>query len=291
MTTPDDSFLDVYSAVIYAERAAFAAAIALSLASAQQDRDSLSIAEKAYEDAYCAAGFAYAATMSDGPFEIQFCRDDAERAKDAALAHAAQALQAALDVDPEKVRFWEDGYASAMRFEAWDKTRFERMSQWFEISNYEDIGPDEAREVFLEEFGEEPPALPDAQMIEETWKNLIQQTPHTFVYPKSFALLVERFEIDEDGNMRTPESLADVIASKLAAERGPKGECRYCGVSFDKAKESVNPGRCLQCDKTLITEMMAGIFDVFAYNPETGESVFGALPNADESDTDSPSLN
>lgn len=282
MTTPDDSLLDVYSTIAYAQRAAFAAMIAQDIYRMQRDDDSRTLAEQTIEDAYCAAGFAYAAKTSDGPFEIQFCRDDAERAKDAALAHIAQALKTALDVDPSIVRVFEEGYQALLSQEAHFKESHEAF-----------IDAIDARDAYISDYGEAgaPSLVPDAQMIETAWSAFREQFPDIFAPPQTFAQLVTRLEIDEEGNLRTPESLADVIAYKQAAARGPQGECRYCGVSFTKAKESVNPGRCLQCDHTLVTEMMAGIFDVFAYDPETGESVYGPLPNADESDDASPSLN
>jgi hypothetical protein len=291
MTTPDDSYIDLYCAITYASQANYAAAFAGNTALDQNDRASLTLAQAVIEDAYCATGFAWRATNSDGTFEIEYCVKDAERARDAAIARAAQVLEGALDVDPFIMARRNEAMQSLLKSIELFKTLIYHMNMSAEYLNYEGVDTAEARKMFIEDFESEPPPMPDAQMIQDAWNTLRERYPRAFFVPNTLSSLAAELMADREGEGYTAEQLADEIASRQAAERGPKGECRYCGVSFDKAKESVNPGRCLICDKTLITEMMADMFDVFAYDPETGESVYGDLPKADESDADSHSLN
>lgn len=283
MTTPPDAMIDVYYAIQYADFAALAAVIAGGAALEQRDTATMKLAQQATEDAYCAAGFAYCAKISEGVFHIGYCLQDAERAKDAAISHASQALKAALDADPAKLAPYEEAYKALLDQQSSQDTLHAQMNDFAEMCNYVGVSEDEAREMFMEEHGTPPPAMPDAQMIEKAWWTFRERYSDAYHVPNTLAAQAERYRLDDAGKPRTAEAVADFIAYHQAAERGPKGECRYCGESFKKVKESVNKGRCLRCDHTYVTDLLAGLYEVFAYDPETGEMVYGS-PSDDTDD-------
>lgn len=286
MTIPASYLLNQYSAIGYAHRAAAAAMVLYDYAEKQNNAEATARAEKAQEDAYCAAGFAWACLISDSVTEIEFCMKDAHRAMRETNQHIVWAIKASEDVLPLVSELLNQGCKMLLEIE----TAFETArAAWINVI--------ETREAYIAAHGEAGAPQPGLshKVIGEMWDTFIEQFPNAFLVPKTLSEIAaaETTRIDEfwpPGSIK-PESLADAIAFSLAAERGPKGACRYCGKSFDKAKESVNPGRCLQCDKTLITEMMAGMFDVFSYDPETGETVYGDLPKDDASDDAAHSLN
>lgn len=292
MNLEPDSMQELYYTINYAGRAAFAAVIAGSVGLAQKDHAAISLAQQTIEDAYCAAAFASWAMNSDVMTTVYFCQMDAERFKDAAIAHTAQALETALDVDPSVLAQFEAVYQSLLRSEAAFTTIRGQMNDYAEMMNYEGVDAEQARAMFIEEYGGAPPAMPDAQMIEAAWSDFVDRFPNAFHVPNTLAHMVDTVRGESDVLLRlseraeSPESIAYRIALKLTAERGPKGECRYCGESFAKRAESIHTGVCHWCDKDHVTDvqMSAGV-KLLAYNPLTGELAI------DQSDDSSPSLN
>jgi hypothetical protein len=292
MNISRDSMQDLYYTINYAGRAAFAAVIAGSIGLAQKDRASITLAQQTIEDAYCAAACAARAMNSDAMTVIYFCRIDAQRLKDAAIALTAQALETALDVDPAILAQFEAAYQSLLRDEAAFSTIATYMNEYAEMLDYEGVDAEQAREMFIEEYEQTPPVMPDAQMIEAAWDAFIGRYPNAYHVPNTLAHMVDAATDEHDDRdvllglfdfSLSPESIAYRIALKLAAERGPKDACRYCDESFNKRAESIHKGVCHWCDKDHVTDVLLSTgVNVLAYNPLTGE-----LVTADESDADS----
>lgn len=287
MTLPPDSMIEVYNVMTCAHHAAEAAAIATLIAFKQNDRPSLTHAEKALEAAYCAAGFAWCVKNSQAPVQIEYVTQDAHRAVEAAFAHALQSLEAGLDIDPSLLASYEAAYESLLRSHTMVSTLTDHMFVMADYLSDKRIDTVEAHEIFIEVFKQEPPALPDAQAIEETWNTFREKHPHAFLVPQTLARMTYKYDLNGDSEALPPEALAADIAGRLAAERGPQDECRYCGESFTERAQSVVEGVCHVCDKVCLIDILKsmGIY-VIAYNPFTGEIMLD-----DDTDNASTSLN
>jgi hypothetical protein len=284
--TIEDRFA-IYQAITFAMSAAdiglFAGAIGRM--SIPLDATTKGNVERAKEEAYYAAAFAWNAVNTDIDIDRERSAIDAGFAQAAALI----AFEAALDdLDPalivKELHRYELMRSKNADIRADHESIYERyIEAW-----------NDASLVFNEDYVEGGVLLPAEAELKALYAAFIEMFPHSFLAPYHLHTPLAKIQVALSGPDVIQRSALS-LASAAASRKGEAGVCRYCNVAFKGyCAESVNKGVCCECDKVYVLSMLADLYNVIGYDCSTGEAVLGNIDidkPADESDTDSASLN
>lgn len=281
--TIEDRFA-IYQAITFAQSAAdiglFAGAIGRNFTGL--DATTKANVERAKEQAYYAAAFAWNVVHTDVDIDRE------RNAVDAGLAQAAalQAFESAMDdLDPslivkERARY-ELMRLNDLALRGDHESIYERyIEAW-----------DDASLVFNEDYVEAGVILPDEEGLKKLYDAFIEAFPQAFLPPYGLQERAIKIHVNLTGS-DVIQRVAFSLAAADAPNKGEAGVCRYCNVEFEGyCCESINKGVCCDCDKDYVLSMLADTHDIVAYDCTTGETILGNLSTDDDSDDASPSLN